>query len=109
MISVGSRLKLAEVVVWIKKLTKLKKVNTFIAIGFSSVGLLISALSVIFGGAAGVNQFYLLMFLALELIAMISAMLVLLPGKKYFTVDELYSELEKHIPLKLRNNRKTIK
>lgn len=108
-ISVGSRLKLAEVVVWIKKLTKLKKVNTFIAIGFSSVGLLISALLVIFGGAAGVNQFYLLMFLALELIAMISAMLVLLPGKKYFTVDELYSELEKAHSLEAEKQQKNNK
>ena len=94
-ISVGSRLKLAEITVWIKKLAKLKKINTFIAIGFSSVGLLISALLVVFGGAASVNQFYMLAFLLLELIAVISATVFMLPSRKYFTVDELYAEIEK--------------
>ncbi len=94
-ISCGSRLKLAEVVVWIKRLKKLDCITQKIAIAFSVTGALIATMLLVFGIIEYVNQLYVLLYLLTELIAMLALTFTLLPTSKYFTVDALYSELEK--------------
>lgn len=94
-ISCGSRLKLAEVVVWLKRLKRLDSISQKIAIAFSLTGAIIATLLLIFGIVEYVNQLYVLLYLLSELIAMLVLTFTLLPTSKYFTVDALYSELEK--------------
>lgn len=90
-----SRLKLAEVLVWLKKIKKVRKLSGLIAAGFSAVGTLALILLVIFGATGFVNQLYVLLYLLLEIGAIGGIMIALLPSKKYFTVDALYEELER--------------
>ncbi len=94
-ISCGSRLKLAETLVWIKKLNKLNGITQKIAIGFSATGALLATLLLVFGVIEHVNQLYILLYLLSELITILVLTFTLLPTSKYFTVDALYTELEK--------------
>ena len=94
-ISCGSRLKLAEVVVWFKRLNRLDRITQKIAIAFSLTGALLATLFLALGIVEYVNQLYVLLYLLTELIAMLVLTFTLLPTSKYFTVDALYSELEK--------------
>lgn len=95
-ISCGSRLKLAELIVWIKKLSRLNGITQKIAIAFSSLGAVLAALILVFGITEYVNQLYILFYLLAEAITMLILTFALLPTSKYFTVDALYRELEKN-------------
>ncbi len=95
-ISCGSRLKLAELIVWIKKLSRLNGITQKIAIAFSSLGAVLAALILVFGITEYVNQLYILFYLLAEAITMLVLTFALLPTSKYFTVDALYRELEKN-------------
>lgn len=93
-ISCASRLKLAEVEVWLKRLIKIKKISQRIAIAFSSVGIALVACIIAAGVAGFVNELHVLLFLLLELGMISGIMLSRLPSKKYFTAEALYFELE---------------
>lgn len=94
-VSCQSRLKLAEVLVWLKKIKKVRKLSGLVAIGFSAFGLLALILLVIFGATGFVNQLYVLLYLLIELSTIGGIMISFLPSKRYFTTDALYEELEK--------------
>ena len=94
-IACKSKKKLAELVVWIKKLKRVRKLSGLIAVGFSAVGVVALALLVAFGGVGFVNQLYIMLYLLLELGAITGVMIAFLPTKKHFTVDALYAELER--------------
>lgn len=94
-IACGSRLKLAELLVWLKKLSKLNGITQKIAIAFSIVGAVSAILFLVFGIMEYVNQLYILLYLLAEAIIILVLTFTLLPTSKYFTVDALYAELEK--------------
>ena len=95
-ISCGSRLKLAELIVWIKKLSKLNGITQKIAIAFSATGAVVATLLLVFGVMEYANQLYILLYLLAEAITMLILTFTLLPSSKYFTVDALYTELERN-------------
>ena len=105
-VSCQSRLKLAEVLVWLKRLKRIRKVSGIVAMCFSAVGFLALSFFVIFGVASAVHQLYVLLFLLLELCAMSAVMIALLPPRDYFTVDLLYTELEQS-HMQEQSNKKT--
>lgn len=105
-ISCTSRLKLAETVVWLKKLNTLKKLCEVISLGFSGLGALTLILLVSLGGAVYANQFAVLAYLGLELITVGAVIAYVLPSKRYFTVDAVYAELEKQHQKELNEQRR---
>lgn len=94
-IACSSRLKLAELSVWLKRLKKLQGYSQKIAVGFSIFGAAALTLLVIFGASGYINQLYLLIYLLAEFGAILGATLALLPKRRYFTTDRLYRELER--------------
>lgn len=112
-IACSSRLKLAELLVWLKRLKKLWGYSQKIAVGFSAFGAVALTLLVIFGAAGYINQLYLLIYLLAEFGAILGVAIALLPKRRYFTTDKLYSELEReHTRLaerELRGKKRKIK
>ncbi len=94
-ISCSSRLKLVEVEIYLKRLSTVKKLCDKICIGFSVFGLCALILFTFLGIVGYINQGYILIYLLLEAIAISIPTILYIPSKKYFTVDALYSELEK--------------
>jgi hypothetical protein len=94
-IACSSRLKLAEILVWLKKLSKLRKIFEKISWASAAIGAVLLVLIMAFDAAAYVNQIYLLLFVAVQ--ALVCALLytIMTPRKNYFTVDALYKELER--------------
>lgn len=101
-ISCGSRLKLVEVEVWLKRLAKVKKLCERTVLGCNAFGLLAMILLVAFNVTGYVNQLHVLLFLLAETAAVCIPMIFTLPNKKYFTVDALYSELEREHEKQMR-------
>ena len=90
----SSRLKLAEVQVWIKKLTRVERISKIFSACSAGVGVLATMLIVILASAVSFNQYHALVYLLLQLTAFAGILFGTLPSKKYFTVEALYDELE---------------
>ena len=103
MVSCASRLKLAELEIWLKRLSRIKQTCKKLAIAFSSIGAVVFLLLVGLGVTAYVEQIYVLLYLLLEMVAVIAVMLAYLPSKRYFTVDALYEELERAYDKEMRS------
>ncbi len=95
LISCSSRLKLCEAEVWIKRLERIRKRACFIGAVLMSIGVISFILMTSFGVMPYINQWYILLYLALSSALMCIPALMLLPCKDYFTLDAMYSELEK--------------
>ena len=95
MIACNSRLKLAEIEVWIKRQAKVNKILKAVSIAFSVIGALLIALVIAFGLVGAINQFYVFGFLLAQLASATAIMLWKFPKKNYFTTDALYREYEK--------------
>ena len=94
-VSCSSRLKLAEVLVWIKRLFKLNNISRYVGFASLGIGIVLLGVLVATGQVGAINQIHILAYLLLELLILFIAMIVKLPNKKYFTVDSLYYQLEK--------------
>ena len=102
-VSCASRLKLAELEIWLKRLSRIKQICKKLAIAFSSIGAVVFLLLVGLGVTAYVEQIYVLLYFLLETVAVIAVMLAYLPSKRYFTVDALYEELERAYDKEMRS------
>ena len=94
-ISCSSRLKLAELIVWIKRLTSIKKLSNFTAVAFSALGIVATVLVITLGVAQHINQLYILLYMMIELCVIASVMMLKIPHSRYFTADSLYTDIEK--------------
>ena len=90
----ASRLKLAEVQVWLKKLIRVERISKILSACFCGVGVIATMLIVILASAVSFNQYHALIYLLLQLAAFVGVLFGTLPSKKYFTVEALYDELE---------------
>ena len=93
--SCTSRLKLAEAVVWLKRIAKLEKLSGRVSVAFSVTGIAFMILSLVVGIADRISQPFVLIYLLLQVLAIVVITKLTLPHNKYFTVDNLYFELEK--------------
>ncbi len=109
LISCASRLKLAEAAVWLKKLNKCKKMCRYIGIGLSVLGAAATVLLLIFGGITYINQAVIVAFMLLQFAGMFVLHMLVLPSKKYFTVEGIYSEQEKKYLKQLAREQKRLK
>ncbi len=106
LISSASRIKLVEAVVWLKKLSKLKKICRIVSGGLSATGMITVILLLIFGGITYINQAVIWGYMLLQTVGMCVLYISMLPNKQYFTVEKLYSELEREHTKQLERERK---
>ena len=105
-----SRLKLAAVVVWIKKLARLRRINTILAAVFSAVGMISLILLIATDTMGFINQSHIMAYLVIELGAAVGITVAMVPNKHYFTVEGLYKELEqKHMKEQKKAQKKSDK
>ena len=106
-VACGSRLKLAEIIVWIKRVCKIDRITTAFSWGFSVLGLLIAVFVATSGIGREINEYYLIGLLLIELFAVGSIVSSKLPNKQYFTTAALSLEIEKDNDKKLESEKKT--
>jgi hypothetical protein len=94
-VSCSSKLKLAETEVWLKRLSKINKTVRNITIGFSCLGAVLITLVAALRLTSQIDQFYVLLYLLLQVGVAAAVMLLNFPSKRYFTTDALYYEYEK--------------
>ena len=94
-IACSSRLKLAEVAVWLKRLTKVRKIFERISWVSAALGATLLVLIMALDAAAYVSFEYLSAFLLLQAAVCIVVYVTMMPRKSYFTVEALYKELER--------------
>ncbi len=106
LVSCSSRLKLAEMVVWLKRLAKIKNVSRMSTTVFSCVGGIALAGIIAFGAISSVSQLHILLYLLLQFAVILIIVKKSLPSKNYFTTDALYFELEKKAQSILKKEQK---
>ena len=94
-IACSSRLKLAEVAVWLKRLTKVRKIFERISWVSAALGATLLVLIMTLDAAAYVSFEHLSAFLLLQAAVCIVVYVTMMPRKSYFTVEALYKELER--------------
>jgi len=102
-VATSSRLKLAEAVVWCKRLYSMRRQNNILTAIFSVVGITFVALAITFGWMFYINQYWLLLFSVLPHLSVLILSLNMMPKKNYFTVDACKADLEK---IKRKNTKK---
>ena len=90
----GSRLKLAEAVIWCKRLIRIRHIQHTVTGVFSLIGATIVALFLFLGGASVLNQYLMLLFSAFPCLIVFFISFLGFPGKNYCTVEKLRQELE---------------
>ena len=93
-IACASRLKLAELQVWLKKLARVERRAKIFSAGCCAVGAIDTLLIAIVSNVSSFNQYHVLLYLLLQLAVFFAILLNTFPTKKYFTVEGLYDELE---------------
>ncbi len=106
LISATFRTRLAEAAVWLKKLAFFKRLCRNVGAGCCAVGVLTMILLLIFGGITYINQAVLFGYILLQAAAMCALYLTMLPNKHYFTVEKMYSELERKYTKQLEREQK---
>lgn len=92
-LTLSSRLKLAEAVVWCKRFVKIWRRSNGMIATFSILGLMITGLLIGFGQISAVNQYWLLLFGLLPCLGILLISVFELPQKDYFTLEALKDEL----------------
>ena len=93
MLVLSSRLKLAEAIVWGKRITKVLRQNQVIAVIWTVAGLLGLALCVGFDVVTVLNEYVFLGVTALSYTVALLVSLYHFPRKSYFTVEKLEDEI----------------
>ena len=94
-LSVASRFKLVEALIWTKSLHRIRRTNAWLLGIFSVLGLLgISAL-IVFEQIPMINQFWFVLWGVIANLTLVLATLVKLPKKQWFSVDACRAEWEK--------------
>lgn len=103
----ASRLKLAEAVVWCKRLRSIRKWNVFESAVYTVLGCLASVMMLIFGWMRSMNQYWLLLCSILPHATILITSLAMMPRKKYFTISACQADLcKKPTPTKNKKQKK---
>ena len=92
MFVLSSRLKLAESVIWCRRLAAIRKRCSYLSGVFCGLGLVLTALLVGFRQIAVMNEYLLLFVITLSCLAVSAVALLGFPKKHYFTVEKLEAE-----------------
>ena len=88
-----SRLKLAEAVIWCKRLVQIRKSNMQITVAFCVIGFLLTGLLLGMGWLGALNQYWLLLFSSISNAVVWLCSWVRFPKKAYFTVEQMQKEI----------------
>ena len=91
-VSVASRFKLVEAVIWSKALVRIHRANQWILGIFGILGLLAVSAMIVFEKIAVVNQYWFILWGLFANLLIILHTLLMLPKKKYFSVDACRAE-----------------
>lgn len=94
-LATSSRLKLAEALIWSKKLYSIRKSNNIFTVFFCALGAIWSALILALGLTEEINQYWLLLWSLLPHGIVIAFTLAMMPKKNYFSVEKFQQELER--------------
>lgn len=92
-VSCMSSLKLAETLVWCKRVEKSRKISETAISVFSIGGLLLSILFIFVGMTQYVSQTLIMLYLLIEMGAISTIMLANIPDKHYFTVKAVQEDM----------------
>jgi len=92
LLALSSRLKLAEGVIWCRRLAKIRKRCAYLSGAFCCLGLALSALLIGLRSISLVDQYWLLLFIVLSCLSVSVIALLGFPKKNYFTVEALEAE-----------------
>ena len=92
-VSCMSSLKLAETLVWCKRVEKIRHICQRVVSIFSIAGILFSVFAVILGISQYINQAMISLYLLLELVIVGAVTFMNIPDKEYFSVKALREEI----------------
>ena len=92
-VSCMSSLKLAETLVWCKRVEKIRHICQRVVSIFSIAGILFSVFAVILGISQYINQAMISLYLLLELVIVGAVTFMNIPDKEYFSVRALREEI----------------
>jgi hypothetical protein len=101
----SSRLKLAEAVVWCKRLRSVRKRNVAWSALYTLFGCIGTVLLLSFGWLSYIHQYWLLLFAVLPHATICLVSFSMMPKKNYFTISACQADLCKHSP----KNKKKVK
>ena len=85
-VACASRLKLVELEIWCKRISKILRVSSILQVIISCVAISLVALAIIFGLIKSINQYYVLLWQLISLLPLSILMLAKLPKRKYFNI-----------------------
>ncbi|MBO5883919.1 MAG: hypothetical protein J6Q78_05900 [Clostridia bacterium] len=88
-LSCSSRLKLAEALVWCRKIITIRRLSGIFSCVFATLGLLLSCAAIVLGITVDINEFYVFAYLLITLLISFLAVNKYIPKKSYFTVEAL--------------------
>lgn len=91
----ASRLKLAEAVVWCKRLRSIRKWNGVWTALYALLGCTATVLLLSFGWLSYIHQYWLLLFSVLPHVTILITSFSMIPKKTYFTISECQAGVSK--------------
>ena len=105
-LSCSSRLKLAEALVWCRKIISIRRLSGIFSCVIAVLGLLLSLAATVLGIVGEINEFLVFAYLAATLLVSFLAINKDIPKKTYFTAEALRRDIQKKIHKKQRSSKK---
>ncbi len=94
-LTVASRFKLAEALIWSKALVRIRRINRRVLRVFGVLGAVLIGLLIGFGQIDRLNQYWFILWGIFINLILVLATFVMIPSKKYFSVDACRGEWQK--------------
>ncbi|MBR6680831.1 MAG: hypothetical protein IKL59_06175 [Clostridia bacterium] len=109
-VSCISSLKLAETLVWCKRVEKIRRLCETVVTIFSGAGILLSVFAMLMGISQYFNQIMIMLYLIVELVVIGAITFANIPDKEYFSVKGLREDIEaEELAQKAENERAALK
>ena len=105
-LAINSRLKLAEALIWCKRLLSIRRWNNVLTFSFCVLGLIFSGLALALGWMTEMNQYTLLLFAVLPHAAVLLLTFLMIPKKKYFSIQNCRKMCQKKEEKQLQRSTK---
>ncbi len=105
-LAVASRFKLVEALIWGRALLRIRRVNQWILGVFSTLGIVAFALLIGFEQMHRIHQYWLILWALIANLSIVLITLLMLPKKKYFSLDSCRTEWQKKQPKNAKKQEK---
>ena len=103
-VSCISSLKLAETLVWCKRVEKIRHICERVVTIFSAAGILFSVFAMVLGISQYLNQAMISLYLVCELVLIGAITFINIPDKEYFSVKALRDDIEAELEAQMSEN-----